>query len=79
MEFEKKRFRLDSSFSGFLGIEHIHGSIDGEWIVLNIETQYLKVLNSEYRKIMEVCKKKNAHIYKENATSKSNTNKTKQI
>ena len=54
MEFQEKRFRLDSSFSGFLGIEHIHGAIDGEWIVLDAKTQYLKVSDAEYKKIKGV-------------------------
>ena len=65
MEFQEKRFRLDSSFSGFLGIEHIHGAIDGEWIVLDTKTQYLKVSDAEYKKIKGVCKEKRAYIYKE--------------
>jgi len=74
MEFEKNRFKLDSSFSGFLGIEHVHGAIDGEWIVLDTETQYLKILDSEYNKIKEICKNKRAYLYKE---SNSTRNKKK--
>ena len=59
---ETCRFCLDC-FSGFLGIEHIYGTVEGQWITLN-SAVYFRIDNNEDKKIKEICKKENAKIYK---------------